>query len=293
MTFSLLFWLNGHIGFQAKSALLVKPKNIQETKTLTATIESFSKTNTFEERTLTSTRFQDAVANLDEEDHATLLKSVKVTSKGKSGLVTVTSKHAEKDVALLLTDESVETLRRMTRLYLASENELELITLDQAITKKSIVEPVSYSQKSIVTALILFFLILVLRPLGEKVKTFFSKKKEDEVSQYARDQRFVPQKLDPAFLYTPSEDYTPQPKARDQIQAEEYGGVPKGGLQSVSVSMEDLPFSFEGQNNEQGEVEPVQIEPAGEEKEVKGETELQEPTVIEYKRRLNELLSQK
>jgi hypothetical protein len=127
--------------------------------------------------------------------------------------------------------------------------------------------------------------------------------KEEAEEPIMPDERFVPQKLDPAFLYaeTPKEVHPVQPKASDVVKGELFSHVDedmptnKTPLQSVSVSMEDLPFTFETPveevipENETGA--PVMETPAQEVAEALPiETE---PTVLEYKRRLNELLSQK
>ncbi len=309
LAFSLLLWLNGHVGYVAKSALLVNGHADNQDDVLAKTVAAFALTDTFTERTLRSTRLQEsAVGVLSAEEQAQAVEQITVRGGNKGGLVMITVENTDADVAEILSMEGMETLLRMSRIYIGDETEFTNTVIDQAIVTKGLVHPVLYAAKSLGTAWILFALILLLGPVWNWIMnqlrglSHTQKKEKEHTKREAvpetTDQRFVPQKLDPTFLYPQAEVLpefpTPLPKASEIVNSEVYGQAPespqKSPLQSVSVSMEDLPFTFEtphAENQETG-VPPVIVAPA--EEEIPAD---REPTVLEYKRRLNELLSQK
>ena len=296
LVFALLFWLNDHVGYEAKSAILFHGSSSNQDEVLARTVAAFRETEMFTERTLGSTRLQEEiVAVVPTEEQVDALKSVQVQGGKKGGLVIVAASHADAQAAEVLSREGTETLLRMSRMYLGNEKEFTSTVIDAPVVTKSLIHPVLYLLQSLVTALILFGIITLLEPAFHFVvrqfqsiaKRVLGKKQEEEVVPEHLDERFVPQKLDPTFLYQ-----NPQPKAEDIIQHELYGEPEQNPLQSVSVSLEDLPFTFES-SEEKKEESPVEsvIEP--EPVAHASEATDKEPTVLEYKRRLNELLAQK
>lgn len=297
MAFSGLLWLNNFVGYTAKGAFLVNAHNDNQEEVLAKTIAAFGNTEVFMKRTLGSTRLMEStVGELEADTQVRALKNVSFSGGKKGGLVVVTAEHTDKDIALTLCTESTETLLRMGRQYIGDEKEYTSTVIDEAIVTKGLINPWLYAASSVITALALFFIILLLDPviqaLLKQFRRLAPKRKEEresgaEESLEALDQRFVPQKLDPAFLYQggeiPAEPKFPQPKASEVVNSEVYG---KNPLQSVSVSMEDLPFTFESP-----------VETKTEELVKESDTEIlpadREPSVLEYKRRLNELLAQK
>lgn len=298
-----LFWLNSHVGYQAKSAILVKGSDATANVILAETITAFADTETFIDRTLNSTRLKEsAVGQLSMQEQQVLIEDVEVKNK-QGAIITVTAKNTDSEVSELIATESTETLLRMSRLYMGNEKELSLIVIDQAILTKTLVEPGLFMVRVVLSTAVLslfLFVIDILLKLFRK-KSGFSKSafsfpklrlfgKEKIAEQVpSSDERFVPQKLDPTFLYpemeTPFETVThTQPKAAELLKGEVYGEAPENPLQSVSVSMDDLPFTFETPDEESEHTqEEIFVEEAPE----------REPTVVEYKQRLNELLSQK
>ena len=88
------------------------------------------------------------------------------------------------------------------------------------------------------------------------------------------------------------------PRKASEVLQEAVYGKPVTGLQSVSVAMEDLPFTFETGEATQEEVAPKKETVAVIPETVVATEEVvpstpSEPSVEEYKKRLNELLSQK
>lgn len=300
MAFSALFWLNSHVGYVAKGAVLVRGTGNTSDDILARTVAAFEDTETFIERTLQFGSLQEgALGQLEEGEQRKAIQDVKVEGGTNGGLVTVIAKSSESETATVLAEESTETLLRMARLYLGNEKEVALTVIDQPIVSKGVVSPGIYVIKTFASAFALFVILLGVQSL---VQLFRKDRGENltVVSEEERDARFVPQKLDPTFLY-PEREVTseeqiepeapalhPQPKASEVIKQEEYGHAPDSSLQSVSVSMDDLPFTFE---TSETETEPESV--VSEEKTSENVGSDREPTVVEYKRRLNELLAQK
>lgn len=312
LAFSLLFWLNDHIGYQAKSAILFTGHNNNQDDILAQTVASLADTNTFVERTLGSTRLQDgSVGQMTAEDQQALIEGVTVRGGNQGGLVVVVSTDPDAETAEIASVESTETLLRMSRLYLGNEQEFTSTVIDEAIIKKSLTEPFLYVLKSIALAVVLFAILILFMPaflwIRKQLRKLSTKKGEskeyDEAEEHLEelDQRFVPQKLDPTFLYPERELSTEENsaaplKASEILKNEVYGHPQESNnttpLQSVSVSMEDLPFSFETPVEEvMPEKESVASQAASAEAPVLPAE--QEPSVLEYKKRLNELLAQK
>lgn len=316
LAFSALLWLNSHVGYEAKSAILIKGNGENQDEVLAETIAAFAETNTFAERTLKSTRLQEsAVGQLLPEEQEALIEEVSVRGGGKKGgLIIVTAENLDADTAEVASNESTETLVRMGRVYLGDEKEFTSTVIDTAILKKGLVYPGQYVAKTVLTTLFLFALLVLVEPvIGWIQRMVPGKTRTQEMlitdMQVAPDQRFVPQKLDSTFLYPETMEPVipaPQPKASEVVNAEVFGksetetGIPtnKTALQSVSVSMEDLPFRFETPVEEvTPETEHKEMEMNADENTAPTVVEAlpaeKEPTVLEYKRRLNELLSQK
>lgn len=311
LVFSLLFWLNDFVGYSAKSAILINGHNGNQDDVLAKTVASFGDTDVFVKRTLGSTRLQESMlGSMDAEAQLIALQKVAVTGGKKGGLVILTATNLDREVAETVSTESTETLLRMSRVYLGDETEFSATVIDKAIVTKGLTNPWTYTLLSIATALVLMLVIVLLGPaitiFKNQIQQVVGRKgeKHPEENIESLDQRFVPQKLDPTFLYSgaevPAQPIFPQPKATEVVKSEVYGKSP---LQSVSVSMEDLPFTFETPTEEEKtqvseSVVPEKVIPeASFTPDVTADQQEsgadKEPSVLEYKRRLNELLAQK
>ena len=295
LAFSCLLWLNDHVGYEAKSAILFHGSSSNQDEVLARTVAAFRETETFKDRTLNSTRFQEDIAEIvPTEEQGDALVNVQVRGGKQGGLVVVTASHADAQAATVLSRESTETLLRMSRMYIGDNKEFTSTVIDAPVVSKSIIYPFIYVIQSVGTALVLFALFILLEPAFYWLRRVFRKAigklwgeqhAAEEGAGETLHEHFVPQKLDPAFLYQ-----SPQPKAEEVIQHELYGEPGVNPLQSVSVSVEDLPFTFETSDEEASKTEAVEEKT----EEVPAAPAVEkEPTVLEYKRRLNELLSQR
>ena len=190
LALSFLFWLNSHVGYQAKSALLVKSSPSQN-ENIAKTLAAFGDTEVFQERTLGSTRLQESeVGALEQDEKEALLKTVNIEGGKKGGLVTLTVKADNQEAARIVSQEAMETVLRMNKIYLNTEGEIAVSVIDEAIITKAIVRPVSLAVKTIVSAVVLFGIITLvqlafaaLKKYGKKKPDFeklFQKKKKPE-----------------------------------------------------------------------------------------------------------------
>lgn len=311
-----LFWLDGHMGYQAESVIVVHDTHgAAGDAVLAKSVVGMKNTDQFMRRTLGSSRVTESdVAQQTAREQLTLLvKKVSVTNDTESGIIHVTATLGDGDTATLLVNESVETLMRMTRATYKDGVTIE--KLDEPVITNTVLSPWQLLAKSILTALGLMLLaILFLGLFGSLIQRFRNRGKKGAGEDTSRDKRFVPQKLDANFLLPDQEALeaegvfeehpgsneeevtitTPPRKASEVLQEAVYG-KPVTGLQSVSVAMEDLPFTFEtGETTkeEAPKAETVTVVPETVAAVVE-EVAPSEPSVEEYKKRLNELLSQK
>lgn len=311
-----LFWLDGHMEYQAESVIVVHDiHGAAGDAVLAKSVVGMKNTDQFMRRTLGSSRVTESdVAQQTAREQLTLLvKKVSVTNDTESGIIHVTATLSDGDIATLLVNESVETLMRMTRATYKDGVTIE--KLDEPVITNTVLSPWQLLAKSVLTALGLMLLgSLFLGLFGSLIQRFRNRGKKVVSEDVSRDERFVPQKIDANFLLPDQEttetevtteehhDETPgvaavPRKATDVLQEAVYG-KPVTGLQSVSVAMEDLPFTFEtGEptKEEAPKAETVTIVPetvTTVAEEVVPSTP-SEPSVEEYKKRLNELLSQK
>jgi hypothetical protein len=288
---------------------------VYEDGELVDTVTGFAKTGQFVKRTGGSDRLQASdFSELTETEQITfLVKKVRVFGGKEGGLVRVQVLDQDAERAILVNEESIETLLRMTSFYYPAPKEVEVRVIDQPAAKRALISPVLYAVKSGVSAVLAFFCLELLLSFSifgsRKVKTMGIFKKEtsvvkaEEVQGTVTKEMFVPQKVDPKFLYGETgedeatlEEELAQPKASERVKNEVYGTYEGGGLASVSVAMEDLPFQFETSTEEASVVNPSEhpLEAyIAEQEKQEAEAPTAEPSVLEYKKRLNELLAQK
>ncbi len=318
---SSFLWLDSHLGYRTEGVVLVQSAGseacITETESAT-TVASFAKTGQFVKRTISSTRLQSSgFSELTEEQQiAFLVKNVAVESGSEGALIRVITKDRDLERSILVNEESIETLIRMTAVYYAGDIAQTVRVIDAPTGKRALLNPLLYAIKSGLSAILLFLVIELIYSVIS-----FGKRRVKKISKNNLDQSgaeiestknmFVPQKVDPKFLsgtFTEevkeenSQEETEDkklPKASKSINEKVYGSYKGGGLASVSVSMQDLPFSFEGDNSSQQtealvqEEEEHPLEAYIQSQENKEVVEAVEPSVLEYKKRLNELLAQK
>jgi capsular polysaccharide biosynthesis protein len=312
---SLFLWLDSHLGYKAEATVLVQSKSaLYEQGELVETVTGFAKTGQFVKRTVASDRLQaSSFSELSEAQQITfLVKKVTATGGKEGGLVRVAVQDKDIERATIVNEESIETLLRMTSFYYPVGKDIDVRIIDQPATKRSLYSPVLYAAKSGASALLAFFFIELLLSFfaigGQKMKTFRFFKKGTPVAQAdeqgATKDMFVPQKVDPKFLYgeasgeqetVVTEELPIQPKASEVVNKEVYGMYEGSGLASVSVAMEDLPFQFETSAEESlaGNLSEHPLEAYILSQEKQEDAPEAEPSVLEYKKRLNELLAQK
>jgi hypothetical protein len=285
------FWYGRHAGFEGRSALLVESA---QNDGIAQTVAGFAQTRQFVERTTSSGRFQESVwkNRSAAEQKTAVMDNSDVTVVQKSSVIVLRFFDTSEEGALVGTSEGLETLVRMTRAYENAEG-LSVRVLDEPFVEKSFHAAPWFAVEVALSAL---FASLILELLIRVILLGKAQVKRKTSAPRATPEHFVPERLD-SFSF-PEETF--EPPELDEIPVYEPGEpapfekrsfptpvAPQTGLQSVSMSMEDLPFKLE--TPESSAPASPQEEGAARVPEPKTSS-LPEPSVVEYKRRLNELL---
>lgn len=286
------FWYGQHAGFVGHSALFIHAVDNDQA---IETVEAFAYTNQFLARTTTSGRFQSSVwgSRTPVEQEQSLKKNLDVSQLQNGEVLTINFfDPSDQDAALVGTRESVETLIRMSQSYLNIDT---LHVLDEPAVEATFQKPYWYALEVLLSAVLSTLLIELLI----QAALFLLRHRTTEERSIPTPDHFVPEKIE-AFHFpqepVPAEAYDETPvfesiretettPGTEKVVPEEYA-APMTGLQSVSMSMEDLPFELETPHTSESVVK------TGDEgsPSAPAVAKMPEPSVVEYKRRLNELL---
>ncbi len=323
MLASFLFWLDTFRGYESEIRVLIigKAENVSE-----QAVENFAELTSnlsFYERVLENNDLIDDAFEGQSKDKRRALwnEAVEVVRSEKSGVLVVTAKQNTSEQAKRLGEETVKTLFSLAPFYYNVKTDVDLRVIDEVIVKPVLLHPVQYVFVSIGSALgatVLFFWMLSITPFffgerGSEKKLRGSLLQSGSMNEsvhqefalgaavpYIDPQKFVPER--PAALTFESSHQEQQ--IRQEILAPvapretDVEGMVWNERMLPGMDVESLPFELEETFPEedqkvQGEVqkkeEPMQT--VIQEEQSQQPIPTGEPTVEEYKRRLNELLA--
>ncbi len=300
---SLLFWLDDYRVYQSEMRILVIGK--VPTVATDQVVENFtelSRNLSFYERVLAGNDLIDDhfEGYTKDERKAAWNEMVTVNRSAQSGVLVVTAREASPESAKRLSEETGRALFAVAAFYYNVKTDIDLRVVDEPIIKTVVGEPIRYVVTSLGSALFLttlFFMLLSLLP------TLFGRDlgrtPEFPVGAsvpYIDPQKFVPERPVMTFESAPkTRGETPETPAKAETESVTTERLLPG------MDATELPFQFETNFPDDeaeetteladlpvmnGFVESTPIAPATPEPVKKDE-----PTIEEYKRRLNELLS--
>lgn len=308
---SFLFWLDSFRVYQAELTMLVLAKSQAVDADQTASdLSELSKTLSFYDRVLSGTDLLDDDFEGYTPDQRRVLwnETVQVAQSDKGGVLTVTARQDEMEKAKRLAEETSKALLSVTSFYYNVKTDIDLRVVDGPIVSTVVAHPWKYGAVSIGSGLVataLFFLVLAFIP------ALFENRSSVSAPQYhigetvplIDPQKFVPARpTNLTFESVPEETVEEAPAA---VPLEELAEAQNERM-LPGMDVAELPFEFEETYREdslegpEGEVftndeepEITEILPVEEEIEEEKVPEIPkgEPTVEEYKRRLNELLA--
>ena len=314
-----LFWLDSFRTYQADVTVLIIGKS--QAVAVSPVAESFvdlSHNLSFYERLLSEhDLIDDDFAGLTKDERkASWNAAVAVKHTSAGGTLTVTATKETPEKAKLLAEATTQTLFSAAGLYYDIKNDIDMRVVDGAIIKTTLKNPVRFFAASAASGLLvtsIFFWLLFILP------TFFGKKRVvvnrvvvetepirdlapkvespsiiGESVPYIDPRKFIPTRPTTLTFSSPAETASaekkmPQATFENTAKAAAPANLPVAPAHRdlPIMTMADLPFQFEERLDEKDE--------AVEEKTVKPVEEFVskslEPTVEEYKRRLNELLA--
>jgi hypothetical protein len=291
------FWYGKHAGFEGRTALLVESAN---SATVAQTVAGFAQTRQFVERTTSSGRFQESSwkSRTVAEQKDRLIKNLDISVVQNGGVIVIRFFDTSEEGALVAANESLETLVRMARNYEGADG-LSVRVLDEPFVEKTFYAVPWFVLEVFLTAL-LSTLLLELLVRAALFGLAGMKKEQRSHRTTPTPEHFVPERID-SFQFPPE---ALEPEALDEIPVYEpvqqtsfekkplfEPTAPQTGLQSVSMSMEDLPFKLETPEPSAEAAPKEDSRPAAQaQEESVVRSTMPEPSVVEYKRRLNELL---
>lgn len=309
MLASLLFWLDEFRVYQSEVQILVVGRvSSVATDQVVENFGELAGTLSFYERLLENHQdIEDSFEGYTKDQRKKLWnETVRVAQNKNSGVLSVLAKGDTQTQAKRLSEATVATLFSVASLYYNIETDIDLRVIDESIVETTIGRPVLYGVASFGTALSVtftFFGLLYFVPM------LFGKKRETmpEYPVGASVPFIDPRKFVPTRLNTLSFESTREHQVKQEIKQETVKASVISSTERMLPGMdaEELPFQFEESypsDMETGETEAlltdlpitngfvidqVAAEPAPTVVDIpKGE-----PTVEEYKRRLNELLA--
>ncbi len=309
-----LFWLDMFRAYEAETKLLVIGKSASVDAGLAAgnlaeVVESLS----FYERLIAETdQMEDSFEDfLPDRRRELWNKAVSARiEKGKS-VIMIRARGETPEDARLLAKETAETLTSAAGLYYNVKTDLDIRIIDMPSVRAFVVTPVFYVGASLGTALLVtgvFFMFLFLAP------RFFGKKTSEpelvfrddtaalayhigDAVPYIDPRKFLPEKPSALLFEKPAKEdiikkeTENQPLVRPSVKAAAPANLPVFDESVPEEAEASLPMPEEVEEA----LEEISFPSRGEHEIVKAPIILapryDEPTVEEYKRRLNELLS--
>lgn len=308
MLASLLFWLDGFRVYQSEVQILVVGRvSSVATDQVVENFGELAGTLSFYERLLENHQdIEDSFEGYTKDQRKKLWnEKVKVVQNKNSGVLSVLAKGDTQVEAKRLSEATVATLFSLASLYYNIETDVDLRVIDESIVETTIGRPVLYGLASFGTALSVtftFFGLLYFVPMlfGKKRETLPEYPVGASVP-FIDPRKFVPTRLNTLSFESSHEHQIKQETVKTPVISSTERMLP-------GMDAEELPFQFEESypsEMEMGEAEalltdlpitngfvvdqvtPKPTEPTPTVVDIpKGE-----PTVEEYKRRLNELLA--
>jgi capsular polysaccharide biosynthesis protein len=308
---SCLFWLDTFRGYESEARVLVIGKSPSaSTEQVVENFAELTSNLSFYEKVLEmNDLIEDDFEGYPQDERKALWnKTVTVERSEKSGVLVITARQDTREQAKRLADATVTTLFSMAGLYYNIKTDVDLRVIDETIMTPALRQPIHYVLISIGSAAVattLFFWILSVMPFffrergGQKLSRSGSLKGADTGRSqegfalgasvpYIDPQKFVPAR--PATLTFESSHEEQQIRKEILASVVPVSETPSNERLLPGMDVESLPFEFEEIAPESTGEEPVI------QKEALSETPIApvksgEPTIEEYKRRLNELLS--
>lgn len=310
---ALLFWLDTFHVYQSDIRILVIGK--VPTVATDQVVENFaelSRNLSFYEQVLAGNDLIDDDFDGYSKDERKKLwnETVTVTRSDKSGVLVVSARQDSPEKATRLAEATVQTLFATASFYYNIKTDIDLRIVDESIVKTTINNPIAYVTLSIFSAgvvTITFFGILSVIPF------FFGRRTKREVPEFPigasvpfiDPQKFVPERPTLSFESSHQEQQT-----FEEIEENPSSPTPSNERMLPGMDATELPFQFEASFPDEEVIdakpefddlpvtnglimdtvaasEVTSVESVTPEIEVKKG----EPTIEEYKRRLNELLA--
>ncbi len=303
-----LFWLDIFRGYQSEVHVLVISKVPSvATDQVVENFAELSKNLSFYERLLEGGDLvDDDFAGYSQDKRKKLWnETVQVERRDHSGVLVVTAEQESAEKAKRLSEETVKTLFAVASFYYNIKTDVDLRIVDQPITKPVIRHWPQYILVSLGSALglsILFFSLLSVTPF------FFGKPKvtpkpDFEIGEsvpFIDPRKFVPAR--PTSLSFESSHEAQEGRAGKVTKAPAPVGLPTTQERLLpGMDVSELPFQFEEtyaeETGEEASLTDLPVtsglvaERVTKEEAVAPAVPKGEPSVEEYKRRLNELLS--
>lgn len=321
-----LFWLDYFRVYETETSVLFVTNQSQEVAEVTHSMSAVMKTLTFAERV---ERDFPEVAIAPEGSSKDIKKeawndNLTVTTKEQGGILTFAQRAPNQEEATQKTVATLKTLFVATNLYYSHGGEVEVRVIDKPVTKVVVAHVLTYGAVSFLTAFFvttLFFLILFSLKIFEKGTTKpvsgFESSHIGEAVPWMGAEKFVA--VRPSILSYQEEqekeiEVAPVRQAKKVASAPGNlpimaGALPQFGILETpevlddavilpEIEMIEMPLSEENEETVEtlpelhatdGERAGATVAEAHERVEIQKDVEA-EPTVEEYKRRLNELL---
>ncbi len=317
-------------GYQSEIRVLVIMRAGQSAESadqVIGNIAELPKNLSFYERVLADNDFlEDRFAGQTPDDRKALWnETVSVTQSDESGMLMIRAEGESPEEARLLAEQTGKTLFAVTGRYYDIRTDIDMRVVDGPITGTVVVSPVLYVVTSIVSGFIVTLLFFVFLSLLEKIPARRLKKREtleifvphDEAPKktfggyaqgdsvpYIDPRTFVPKRPTSLISSFESQSQEIHPVKKEEKKEAVHTGTKASAPANLPIAEEEVSLSFGSGVTEIME-EPIVLEKEPKEKqavfgdekimpakETPAEEDLsREPTIEEYKRRLNELLS--
>lgn len=309
-----LFWLEAFRGYEAETDVLVIGRSASiDGAEAAADLAELMKTLAFYDRMLAENdMIGDRFAGQTSARRKTLWnETIAVSQNGTSGMFSVRVRSDDPETARLLARQAVRTLASAAGFYYDVRADIDLRIVDGPIVTAGVRHPFAYAAASLGTALALtavfFFIlrsvpaILARRESGETWSISGNEHRQErpaysigETVPFIDPRKFIPEKPVALSYDTPRTEEKKQDVPRTtHAKAPAPDNLPVGeAVPNLPVADEEsLPFQFEEPEAPEEEVFPAPDEQAAAEDQHPTQKKTGEPTVEDYKRRLNELLA--
>lgn len=319
---ALLFWLDSFRAYESEVRVLVIGKSpAVATDQVVENFAELSKNLSFYERVLAGNDLidDDFLGYSQDKRKELWNETVGVKRSDKSGILIITARQDRAEKAKLLAEETTKTLFAVASFYYNIKTDIDMRIVDEPITKTVLRDPIEYVLVSFGSAFgvtAFFFGLLSVVPLvfGDRKAAPAPSFEVGAAVPFIDPRKFVPARPTNLAFESSHEAQESREVVTEPITQT---AKPQSHPETVSeerllpgMDVEELPFQFEeisgeeelpqGMLRDEEEIPAVEVtEIFPEEKTIISEEPIKEeapvkqgePTVEEYKRRLNELLS--